>query len=168
MGYKAVFFDRDGTINSDEGHYYIYRVEDFKFNAKVIHNIKRLYDSGFMIFVVTNQGGVAKGKYSCSDVESVNSYMRSVLKSFDVEITKIYYCPHHESISVCECRKPSPFFINKAIEDYHLDREYCYMIGDSDRDIESAERANISSFKIDKNSDFTDIIDGIIAKCSKK
>ena len=60
---KAIFLDRDGTINSDEGHYYIYKVEDFVFNPGVIDGIRRLNEAGYLIIVVTNQGGVAKGEY---------------------------------------------------------------------------------------------------------
>lgn len=159
---KAVFFDRDGTINSDVGHYYIYKIEDFVFNDGIINNMRRLQDSGFLLFVVTNQGGVAKGEYSVRDVENVNNYMRSELLKRGVLLANIYYCPHHESISTCDCRKPSPFFINKAIEDFDLDRDSCYMIGDSDRDIESAVRAGIRGFKIESNQSIKNVVDLII------
>ena len=64
---KAVFFDRDGTINSDEGHYYIYKPEDFVFNPGVIEGMKRLQTAGYLLFVITNQGGIAKGIYTRED-----------------------------------------------------------------------------------------------------
>lgn len=72
---KAIFLDRDGTINSDEGHYYIYKVEDFVFNPGVIDGIRRLNEAGYLIIVVTNQGGVAKGEYTIEDVENLHVYM---------------------------------------------------------------------------------------------
>ena len=75
--HKAVFFDRDGTINSDEGHYYIYKPEDFVFNPGVVEGMKRLQDAGYLLFVITNQGGVAKGIYTCEDVDRVHTYMCS-------------------------------------------------------------------------------------------
>jgi D-glycero-D-manno-heptose 1,7-bisphosphate phosphatase len=160
--HKAVFFDRDGTINSDIGHYYIYKEEDFVFNPKVIENMKRLYDAGYILFVVTNQGGVAKGLYSCDDVEKLHSFMLEKLSAAGVYIKDIFYCPHHESVKKCECRKPSPYFINKAVEEYQLDRDNCYFIGDGDRDIQAAEAAGIIGYKIEKNTDFSYIIDKIL------
>lgn len=161
---KAVFFDRDGTINSDIGHYYIYKKEDFIFNEGVIDNMKDLQDAGFLLFIVTNQGGVAKGEYSCDDVEVLHDFMLEHLRENDVSIEEIYYCPHHDSISSCTCRKPSPYFINKAIEDYSLDRDNSYMIGDSERDVQSAIRAGISAFKIEKNTNFSYVIKEIMKK----
>ena len=96
--HKAVFFDRDGTINSDEGHYYIYKPEDFVFNPGVVEGMKRLQDAGYLLFVITNQGGVAKGIYTCEDVDRVHAYMCSELAKQGIQLTKIYYCPHHESV----------------------------------------------------------------------
>jgi len=159
---KAVFFDRDGTINSDVGHYYIYKVEDFIFNKGVIENMRKLQERDFLLFVVTNQGGVAKGEYTCEDVEKLNAYMLDQLKLEGITITQVYYCPHHDSISKCECRKPSPYFINKAIEEYNLDKENCYMIGDSERDIESATRAGIKGLKIEANESIEKAVSSII------
>lgn len=149
---KAVFFDRDGTINSDKGHYYIYKTGDFVFNDGILEGMKRLHEEGFLLFVVTNQGGVAKGEYSCDDVEKVHDYMLEKLNDHGVAIEHIYYCPHHDSVSPCDCRKPSPYFIHKAIEDYNLDKEKSFMIGDSPRDVESANAAGIKAYKIIKNT----------------
>lgn len=161
---KAVFFDRDGTINSDVGHYYIYKKEDFVLNEGVVSIMRKLQESNFLLFVVTNQGGVAKGIYSCEDVEKVNNYMLELLNAEGIEIENIYFCPHHESVSKCLCRKPSPFFINKAIKDYNLDKNQCFMIGDSDRDIESAKAAGIKGLKIEANEDMSSLIKEIINK----
>jgi D-glycero-D-manno-heptose 1,7-bisphosphate phosphatase len=71
---KAVFIDRDGVINNDEGHYYIYKAKDFKLNPGIIEGLKLLQDAGFKLFVITNQGGVAKGEYSEDDVEIVHGH----------------------------------------------------------------------------------------------
>lgn len=161
---KAVFFDRDGTINSDLGHYYVYRKEDFVFNKGVIDGMKSLHDAGFLLFIVTNQGGVAKGIYSCDDVEKLHDYMLEQLREKSVSIENIYYCPHHESVSPCECRKPSPYFINKAIRDYQLDKEMCFMIGDSQRDVESANIAGIKAYKIIKNTSIKWCVDDILKR----
>ena len=160
---KAVFFDRDGTINSDEGHYYIYKTEDFVFNPGVVQGMKRLQEAGFLLFVVTNQGGIAKGIYSHDDVAKVHHRMCSELETIGVNLTKIYYCPHHESVAFCKCRKPSPYFVNLAIKEFNLDRNHCWFIGDSTRDVECAINAGIQPVKIDKNSNISPIIDWILA-----
>jgi len=160
--HKAVFFDRDGTINSDEGHYYIYKPENFVFNPGVIEGMKRLQDAGYLLFVITNQGGVAKGLYSCDDVEKVHEHMCRILKEHGVELTRIYYCPHHESIKTCVCRKPSPYMVNRAVEEYRIDKRHSWFIGDSSRDVECAEAAGVRPIRIHKNQDITPAIDQIL------
>ena len=160
---KAVFLDRDGTINSDEGHYYIYKKEDFTFNPGVIEGIKRLNEAGYVVIVVTNQGGVAKGEYTEKEVELLHEYMCSELAKAGAHIDKIYYCPHHDSISKCKCRKPSPYMIEKAIEEFDIDKSTSLLIGDGTRDIEAASAAGIRGIKIPKNSDITPVIDAILS-----
>lgn len=159
---KAIFFDRDGTINNDEGHYYIYRKEDFVFNPGIIEGMKRLADAGYLLFVVTNQGGIAKGIYTREDTQKLHEYMCDALENKGIHITKIYYCPHHESIKTCICRKPSPYMINLAIEEFNIDRSKSFLIGDGSRDIKAAEEARIHPFKIHKNQDITPIVDTIL------
>ena len=90
---KAVFLDRDGTINSDEGHYYIYKPEDFVFNPGVIEGLKRLQKAGYLLIVITNQGGIAKGIYTREDMFKVHEKMCAELEKHGVTLTKIYYCP---------------------------------------------------------------------------
>lgn len=165
--HKAVFFDRDGTINSDEGHYYIYKPEDFVFNPGVIDGMKRLQQAGYLMFIITNQGGIAKGTYTREDVETVHRKMCDELANEGITITKIYYCPHHESIKTCVCRKPSPYMVNLAIEEYHLDKKKCWFIGDSSKDVKCAEDAGIRPIRIHKNQDITSAIDQILDKKTK-
>lgn len=162
MANKAVFFDRDGTINSDEGHYYIFRKEDFVINPGVIDGMKRLAEAGYLLFVVTNQGGVAKGLYTKDDVDAVHSYMCDLLTAEGIDIKKIYYCPHHDSVAPCRCRKPQPGMLIKAVEEFNLDADECFMVGDSCRDIEAAFAAGITGIKVEKNSDITPAIDKIL------
>ena len=84
---KAVFFDRDGTINSDKGHYYIHKPQDFVFNPGVIEGMKKLQDAGYLLFVITNQGGIAKGIYTKADVEAVHRKMCDELAACGFAIT---------------------------------------------------------------------------------
>lgn len=165
---KAVFFDRDGTINSDEGHYYVYKPEDFVFNPGVIEGMKRLQDAGFLLFVITNQGGIAKKIYTHKDTEKVHAYMCTILAEHGVKINKIYYCPHHESVKTCVCRKPSPYLVNQAIDEFHIDKKQSYLIGDSSKDVKCAEEAGVRPLKINKNQDITPEIDRILKVKSKK
>lgn len=163
-GQKAVFFDRDGTINSDEGHYYIYKPEDFVFNQGVIEGMKRLSKAGYLLFVITNQGGVAKGIYTREDVEKVHARMCDELQEYGVVINKIYYCPHHESVKTCVCRKPSPYMVNQAIDEFHINKNKSWFIGDSTKDMKCAEEAGVKAIKIHKNQDITPAIDQILEK----
>ena len=165
---KAVVFDRDGTINSDEGHYYIYKPEDFVFNPGVIEGMKRLQEAGYLLFVITNQGGIAKGIYSHEDVALVHQYMCTELEKQGVTISKIYYCPHHESVKTCVCRKPSPFMVNRAIEEFHLDKSQSWFIGDDTKDVECAESAGIHPIRIHKNQDITPAVNHILRELEIK
>lgn len=159
---KAVFLDRDGTLNSDKGHYYIFRPEDFVLNKGVVEGLKLLQANGYLLIVITNQGGIAKGKYTPKDVEAVHNKMRDMLRQEGVELTAVYYCPHHESVAACECRKPSPYMIQQAISEYNLEAAACYMIGDSERDIAAAKAAGVKGFKIVKNSSIVQLCKKIV------
>jgi D-glycero-D-manno-heptose 1,7-bisphosphate phosphatase len=159
---KAVFLDRDGVINSDEGHYYIYKIEDFKINEGVIPSLKKISEAGYILFIVTNQGGIAKGVYSEDDVKMVHDHLLSLLEKENIHIKQIYFCPHHESVAKCDCRKPNPYFIKKAILDYNIDPTKSYLIGDSLRDIQAAEAAGIKGIKIQSNENISVYCDQIV------
>ncbi|NOU60236.1 D-glycero-alpha-D-manno-heptose-1,7-bisphosphate 7-phosphatase [Marinifilum caeruleilacunae] len=159
---KAIFLDRDGVINSDVGHYYIYRVEDFVINEGIIPSLKKFSEAGYMLFIVTNQGGVAKGIYTEDDVNKVHEHLLSILRKENITIEKIYFCPHHDSVAACQCRKPSPYFIKKAIKEYNIDPEKSFMIGDSPRDKQSAEAAGITGIKVDANENIEAYCDQIL------
>ncbi len=149
---KAVFIDRDGVINNDEGHYYIYNTKDFKLNEGLIEGLQLLQNEGFKIIVVTNQGGVAKGEYTESDVQKVHNYFMKLMLEKGISISAIYYCPHHDKVMDCNCRKPKPGMILKGIEEHHIDPNCSYLIGDSPRDIEAGENAGLKQcFKIEAN-----------------
>ncbi len=159
---KAIFLDRDGVINSDIGHYYIYKVKDFIINKGIVNSLKRFQEAGYMLFIVSNQGGVAKGIYSSDDVDQIHAHLEAKLLENDIRLQEIYYCPHHESVASCECRKPSPYMINQAIRKYNIDIKTSYLIGDSKRDIEAAEAAGIKGIKIEANEDISIYCDKIL------
>ncbi len=151
---KAVFLDRDGVINSDEGHYYIYKKEHFALNQGVGEGLKLLQDDGFLLIVITNQGGIAKGVYTHEDVANVHEKMAQLLKNFGVVLTDIFYCPHHDEVEKCLCRKPGNQNIEKAIAIYNIDRNLSVMIGDHNRDIEAGKKSGLHCYKVKTNDNF--------------
>ena len=164
----AIFLDRDGTINSDEGHYYVYRPEDFVFNPGVIDGIRRLNAAGYLVIVVTNQGGVAKGEYTAADVERVHAHMRAELARHGARVDAVYYCPHHDSVAPCSCRKPAPGMLLRAIREWDIDPARSLLLGDGSRDIEAARAAGIPAIRVPKNGDLTPFIDRILEANARK
>ena len=165
---KAVFIDRDGVVNSDAGHYYVHKPEDFVFNPDIKMALLQLKKAGFKIVLVTNQGGVAKGKYSMEDVQHLHNFMQTKLKKVGAAFDGIYVCPHHHSVAECDCRKPKPGMILNAIHDFKISPTQSFLIGDSDRDIEAGRAAGLQAcFKVNKNSSILKTVEHIITLSSK-
>jgi D-glycero-D-manno-heptose 1,7-bisphosphate phosphatase len=148
---KAIFLDRDGLINDNSIAYYIYKIEDFKLNFGVIQCLKAFCKKGYLLFIITNQGGIAKLQYNHQDVEMLNKHLKNILIKEGIEITDIYHCPHHSSISRCLCRKPDSLLFEKAVAKYHIDTKLSFMIGDSARDVEASEKVGIKGIKVPAN-----------------
>lgn len=135
---KAVFLDRDGTINVEKN--YLYKIEDFEFLPGVIEGLKLLQDAGFLLIIITNQSGIARGYYTEENFNRLNNWMLNQLAEYGVNITKVYYCPHLPDATVkeyridCECRKPKLGMYYQAIRDYDIDLGQSYAIGDKIRD----------------------------------
>ena len=160
---KAVFLDRDGVINRELGRY-CETVEDFEILEDVGSAIKVLKDAGFLVIVVSNQGGIAKGLYTEADVNAMHTKLCSHLSKFGTTVDDFYFCPHHDAISKCLCRKPNSLMIEKAIAVYDINPAQSYMIGDGKRDIESAERVGVKGILIEKNSGILEICKRIASK----
>lgn len=142
----AIFLDRDGTINVERN--YLSRCEDFSFLPGVPLALKRLQDAGYLLVVVTNQSGVARGYYDMADVEKLHAHMCQQLLDYGVILAGIYVCPHHPDglkdspFSVeCICRKGQPGMLFDASRDLNIDLSSSYMIGDKNSDLESGYRA---------------------------
>ncbi len=142
---KAIFCDRDGTINQEKG--YLHRPEDFEFIPGVIASLFKLQQQGYLLFVVTNQSGIARGYYSEAAVNIVHAHMTKLLNKHNVSLTDIAYCPHYptgkgDSFDCsCMCRKPNPELIVSLAKKYHVDLSLSYMIGDKEADILAGQRA---------------------------
>ena len=163
---KAIFLDRDGTINVEKD--YIYKSEDLVFEEGAIEALKTFKNLGYILIVISNQSGIARGYFTEEDLNIFNNNMNEILKKNGVEITEFYCCPHHPDgigkyKKVCECRKPNNKMIEDAIKKYNIDREKSYMIGDKISDIGAGLKSNLKTVlvktgyglkdmeKIDKN-----------------
>lgn len=158
---KAVFLDRDGVINSNEGRYYIWEKEELKINPGVIKTLKFLKERGFMLFVITNQGGISRGQYSRKDVEVLHGYLNSLLEREGAAVDEFYYCPHHSDHENCLCRKPQALMIQKAMARYGIDAQQSWMIGDSQRDVEAGKAAGLRTILVKSNRNLEEILDKI-------
>ena len=134
MGNRAVFIDRDGTINVNYG--YINNPNDFKMYPSVAKGIKLLKKNGFKIIIITNQSGISRGYFSEKSLEEIHEKMKKELSKEDAKVDAIYYCPHHPD-EKCNCRKPKPGMLETAIKDFDIDIENSYIIGDRMLDVEA-------------------------------
>ena len=164
---RAVFLDKDGTINTDHG--YVYKTEDFNFLPGSIDAILRLNQAGFLVIVVSNQSGVARGYYSEKDIEVLHKHINDQLNSRGAHIDAFYYCPHLYPDGIppynvkCDCRKPETGMVEKAIADFGIDRAESYMIGDKEIDVELGRRARLKgSFKISESYTLLDCVKQIL------
>lgn len=155
---RAIFLDRDGVINRKGPSYYIYSIEDFAINEGIIEALKYFSAKGFRLIVITNQGGIARGIYTMEQVEEVHQLMRALLLNEGIKLTDVYYCPHHPDIERCECRKPGTLLFEKAIMEHNIDPVSSYMIGDSDIDIEAAEKLGITGILIPTNGNIIELV----------
>lgn len=139
---KALFLDRDGVINVEKN--YLHKIEDFELLDGIIEVCRAYQEEGYSIIIVTNQSGIARGYYTEEDFAVLSRWMIGHFKELGITITRIYHCPHHESIDgVCECRKPSAGMFLRAKGEYGLDMASSVMIGDNERDIEAALKAGV-------------------------
>jgi D-glycero-D-manno-heptose 1,7-bisphosphate phosphatase len=139
---KALFIDRDGVINVDKVH--VFRKEEFEFTKGIFELCKKYSDKGYLILIITNQAGIAKGIYSEDDFLILTGWMTAQFSERGIKITKVYHCPHHPDFTgPCDCRKPEPGMILQGVKDFNLDIRQCMLIGDKESDLEAGRRAGI-------------------------
>lgn len=150
MANKAIFLDRDGTLNYEKN--YLYKKEDFEFIPGILDAIRLWNDLQYLVIIVTNQAGVARGYYSENDVRVLHEYVDSLLKDLGLHIDAYYYCPHHPTEGLgkyridCDCRKPKPGMIMQAIKDFDIDVKKSFLFGDKESDIAAGLSVGIKSF----------------------
>jgi D-glycero-D-manno-heptose 1,7-bisphosphate phosphatase len=136
---KVVFLDRDGVINRDSPDY-IKCWSEFEFLPGSLPALRHLTVNGFTTIVITNQSAVNRNMISIQDLETINTRMRSAVKSGGGEIKDLFFCPHTPEDG-CDCRKPEPGLIFQAQDRYDIDIASAVMVGDSAKDIECARNA---------------------------
>lgn len=143
---KAIFLDRDGTLNIDYG--YVNEIDNFKFIDGAIDALRELKKMGYMLVLVTNQSGIARGYFSEEQFLQLTEWMDWSLAEQDVDLDGIYYCPHHpegkgEYKEDCDCRKPKPGMLLQAIKELKIDPTQSIMVGDKVEDLKAGIGAEV-------------------------
>jgi D-glycero-D-manno-heptose 1,7-bisphosphate phosphatase len=144
---KAAFIDRDGVLNEERA--FVYRVEDFELIPGAVEALKALKQAGYALVVVTNQSGIARGLYPEADYHALTAHMLGRLLSAGVEVDAVEYCPHLPDAPLaryrldCDCRKPKPGMLKRAIAALDIDPAVSFLVGDRLSDIEAGRAAGV-------------------------
>ena len=144
---QAAFLDRDGTINYDKG--YTYKFSEFKFKPGVIKGLQFLTKKGYSIFIVTNQAGIAKGKFKISDVYKLHKKLKNYLNKKDIKISDIKFCPYHPNGIIkkykkkTNLRKPGNLMIRQILKKNKINLKKSFMIGDQKKDEIAAKKSKL-------------------------
>ncbi len=145
MKNKCIFLDRDGVLNVDRVDY-VYRIEEFIIPPGVGEALRALKDAGYLLVIITNQSGIAKGIYKREDVYMIH---QAIQDGTGVELDDIYFCPYHEKFdSHSLTRKPGSLMIEKAAAKYEVDMDASWMVGDHERDITAGTRAGLRTIRL--------------------
>ncbi|HLI23207.1 MAG TPA: HAD-IIIA family hydrolase, partial [Stellaceae bacterium] len=164
----AAFLDRDGVLNHDTG--YVHRAADFVWVDGAKQAVKHLNDRGYLVFVVTNQSGIARGLYGPAEVEALHRWINDELRQVGAHVDQFFYCPHHpEGVVpgygiVCDCRKPAPGLLRQAMREWPVRREGSFMIGDKDIDVEAAHAAGIPGIRFAPHANLEAVVTMALAK----
>jgi D-glycero-D-manno-heptose 1,7-bisphosphate phosphatase len=159
---KAVFLDRDGIINVEIGDY-IKRFEDFTLTPQLGEGLKILQDMGYLLIIITNQGGLAKNLYTVQDLERMHEFLKQEMQKFNVSFTEIYYCPHHPDYNgKCLCRKPDSQMLEKAMAKFNIDPAQSYFIGDKQRDVDAGEKVGVKGVLVQANRNFEELVQEVL------
>lgn len=139
---KALFLDRDGVVNKEKN--YLYKIDEFEFINGVFETCRYFQNKGYLIIIITNQSGIARGKYREKDFSILTNWMLGKFAQKNIIISKVYYCPHHPNFTgECECRKPKPGMIIEAKKEFDIDLDKSILVGDKNSDIEAGLNAGI-------------------------
>ena len=147
LGRAAAFIDRDGVINFERE--YVHKVADLELIPGVVSGMLKLQEAGYLLVVVTNQAGIARGIYTEVEYEHVTAHMHSLFDAVGIHIAGVYHCPHHPTAGAgiihkdCVCRKPAPGLLLKAASDLNIDLSSSILIGDKESDIAAGRAAEL-------------------------
>ncbi|MCC8104936.1 MAG: HAD family hydrolase [Clostridiales bacterium] len=145
-GRKAVFLDRDGLINRQAlPHQYITKWEEFEFLPNVPEAIRELNNAGYLVLIVTNQRGIARGIVTMEEVEELHHQMCKTLEANGAGIDGIYVCPHNDG--ECHCRKPEIGLFLQAEQEFEIDKESSWMVGDSESDAQAGKNYGVRTIR---------------------
>ncbi len=147
---KAIFLDRDGVLNYDFLPYH-FKPEHFIINKDVWEVLKIFREKGYLMIIITNQGGIAKGLYTKDDVNQIHQGLIKSAAEHGIHFLEIYFCPHHDNHGKCLCRKPNSGMLEKAIARFNIDPSVSYFIGDTERDVHAGLKAGVNTIKITAN-----------------
>jgi D-glycero-D-manno-heptose 1,7-bisphosphate phosphatase len=142
---KCVFLDRDGVLNQDRVDY-VYRIEDWVTPDGALEALRLLKEHGYLLVVVTNQSGIAKGIYTRDDMHACHRHLQALCNG---AIDAFYYAPYHPAISESLTRKPDSLMFERAIAKFQIDPAASWMVGDKPRDLEPARKLGIGTLLID-------------------
>ncbi|WP_017733575.1 D-glycero-alpha-D-manno-heptose-1,7-bisphosphate 7-phosphatase [Nafulsella turpanensis] len=147
MSRKALFLDRDGIINVEKN--YVHRIEDFEFMDGIFDLLSTAQEQGYLLVVITNQAGIARGYYTEEDFQELNNWMLQAFAEKGITIQKVYFCPFHPVHGKgkykvdSEFRKPGPGMILQAQKELEIDLSHSLLLGDKESDIEAGIKAGI-------------------------
>ena len=161
---SAVFFDRDGVLNVDFG--YVFEPSRLVWRPTVAEAVRLLNDRGVLVFVVTNQSGVARGLFGEAQIKAFHAHMQADLARVGARIDAFRYCPHHpEGVvaafrQICECRKPAPGMIRDLLGEYALRPSACHLFGDKPSDLEAAASAGVTATLVTDTVPLVELVRG--------
>jgi D,D-heptose 1,7-bisphosphate phosphatase len=162
----AIFLDRDGVLNVDYGH--VGSIDRFEWMPTAVDAVKRANDGGYLVFVVTNQAGVAKGLYDETAVRTLHDYLRAQLRAHGAHIDDLRYCPFHPDgvvdgyIRASDWRKPAPGMLLDLLDHWEVDRAHSVLIGDHETDMEAARGARLEGNLFDGSRNLLDMVSSIV------
>lgn len=155
---KAVFLDRDGVLNKELGDY-VCKLEDFLVLKHNFDPLRELQNRGYLLIVITNQGGLAKGWYSRETLQQMHDHLIKTYADNGIKITEAYFCNHHPQYNGnCLCRKPGSLMLEKAIARYQIDASKSYFIGDRERDVIAGEAAGVRGILIESDQGIGEVL----------
>lgn len=147
---RAVFLDRDGTINFNEPGY-VHKIKDFKFTPGALTALRKLSQTNYKIIIVTNQSGIGRNLFTKKDLEILHRWMLGEFRKEKIRIDKIYYCPHIAQDN-CSCRKPKIGMLKEAVKDFGVNLSKSWIVGDSEREVQMGKEANLRTIFLGKKS----------------